>query len=67
MINYVDVIDKWYDKVIKKADSIEGKLDSYGYGTEEYNFYMVYSKGLYLAISMMQSEIEEAEKEDGVN
>ena len=61
-INYDEVLDKWYDKVIEKADTYNEKADECELGSKDYYKFKNYSNGLYMALSMLSLEERKAKR-----
>ena len=61
-INYDEVLDKWYDKVIEKADKYNEKVDECKLGSVDYYKFKNYSNGLYMALSMLSLEERKAKR-----
>lgn len=55
-INYDEVLDEWYDKIIDKADILNEKAESSKLGSKEYFKYKSYADGLIMATSMLSRE-----------
>lgn len=61
-IDYNNILDKWNDKVIEKADKLREKADSCVLGSIDYYRYKCYSDGLYMALSMLSLEEKKAKR-----
>ena len=61
-INYDEVLDKWHDKVIEKADKYNEKADECELGSKDYYKFKMYSDGLYMAVSMLSLEERKAKR-----
>lgn len=61
-IDYDEMLDKWHDKVIEKADKYQNKADEYEFGSIDYFKYRSYSDALYMALSMLTLEERKAKR-----
>ena len=59
-IDYDELLNKWHDKVIEKADKFSDKADNCEIGSRDYLIYKNYSDGLYMALAMLSREEQKA-------
>ena len=50
---YEEILDKWNEKVLTKADKLLDNLDNYEEGSKEWWKRKCYADGLYMAISIL--------------
>lgn len=55
-INYDEMLNRWRDKVIEKADKYREQGDNYELGSKEYYIHKSFADGLYMSLSMLSLE-----------
>lgn len=61
-INYDEMLNNWYDKVIAMADTYRDRADNYELGSKEYYKYKSFADGLYMSLSMLSLEERKAKR-----
>lgn len=61
-INYDEMLNRWHDKVIEKADKYREQADNYELGSKEYYKYKSFADGLYMSLSMLSLEERKAKR-----
>lgn len=61
-INYDEMLNRWHDKVIEKADKYREQADNYALGSKEYYKYKSFADGLYMSLSMLSLEERKAKR-----
>lgn len=61
-INYDEMLNNWYDKVIEMADKYREQADNYELGSKEYYKYKRFADGLYMSLSMLSLEERKAKR-----
>lgn len=61
-INYDEMLNNWYDKVIAMADTYRDRADNYELGSKEYYKCKRFADGLYMSLSMLSLEERKAKR-----
>lgn len=61
-INYDEMLNNWYDKVIAMAYEYRERADNYELGSKEYYIYKRFADGLYMSLSMLSLEKRRAKR-----
>lgn len=61
-VNYDEILNSWYDKIIDKADKAMEKANSCEVGSANYFKYKCYAEGIYDVLAMLSLEERKAKR-----